>query len=50
MRELDYEHEIRMEALKKKQIALFNSKNVSKWENNDAARLPKAEQDELLRD
>ena len=34
----------------KKQQQLFNTKNVNKWENPDAARLPKADQDELLRD
>ena len=39
-----------MEALGKKQQQLFNTKKVEKWENPDAARLPKADQDELLRD
>lgn len=39
-----------MAALENKQLRLFNAKNVLKWENPDAARLPKADQDELLRD
>lgn len=47
---LDHEHNQRLEALGKKQEQLFKTKNVNKWENPDAARLPKADQDELLRD
>ena len=48
--ELDHDHNMKLEALQKKQQQLFNSKKVEKWENPDAIRLPKADQDELLRD
>lgn len=50
LREIDMEHTQRMDALTKKQLKLFNGKDVTKWENPDAARLPKPDQDELLRD
>lgn len=41
--ELDDNHNVRLEKLKKKQETLFNAKNVEKWENEDALRLPKAD-------
>ena len=43
LKELDHEHTERQVALKARQLSLFKSKNVAKWENPDAARLPKAD-------
>jgi len=43
IKEIDHDHELKMGALENKQMKLFNSKNVLKWENPDAARLPKAD-------
>lgn len=43
LRELDMEHNTKLEALEKRQLELFKKKDVNKWENPDAARLPKAD-------